>query len=72
MKGVRRAAQVIDGRDVNEPGAFMTMLIGPDFPDSALAKMEPKLPFEVHNCVFPSEPFREGLQLEWSPSQWHR
>jgi len=40
----------------------MAMLLGSDFLKcySTLAK-----------CL-PSVPFREGLQLEWSPSQWHR
>ena len=53
---------------------FMAMLLGPDFLKwySTLAKMEPELPYKVHNCHFPSVPFREGLHLEWSPSQWHR
>ena len=53
---------------------FMAMLLGPDFLKwySTLAKMEPELPYKVRNCHFPSVPFREELQLEWSPSQRHR
>lgn len=56
------------------PVVFMAALLGPDFLTcySTLAKMEPELPRKVHNCRFPSVPFREGLQLEWWPSQWRR
>lgn len=53
---------------------FMAVLLGPNFLKccSTLAKMEPELPHSVHNCHFPSVPFREGLQSEWSSCQCHR